>query len=286
MKSISLFLITVVLPVTVSCGDGNSSQNAELDGEEIVLARVNDSPITEYDLKDTLITKFKGFSSEALKPKDRQKMLKSLVQSRAIAQAREKELSPKELLALDKRVQAYREQLLVKQYLAKHAPTDTVTDEMVEKYYRDHPKKFGGKTTRDYEMISSSRSLATSERDKLLKAVKRLDGVDDWKSFAEQLRKIGFPMVYRSGQTKSNVLHAKLMSVLENLTKGKASPMVFIDGKAYVLRVLQETKIAPRPLGEVKEKIVASLKPIQMKKAVKKVSEQVLENTTVEYVSR
>ena len=213
----------------------------------------------------------------------RKKVLESLVASRAIAQIQLKNLTPEEEAVIDRKVQAYREELLVMRYLAKHAPPQPVTEEMVRKYYESHPERFGGRTIRTYEMVTTSRALKAPERDNLIGVLNKAAENKDWRKWVERLQTQGLPVAFRQGQVSEKVLQVQLRELMRPLKKGESSQLTFIKGNAYLVRIVDETKIAPRPLNEVSAKIRKSLVPLQLKKAVKKASEKALKEAKVSY---
>src|SRR5688572_10141002 len=76
-----------------------------LQGDDQVVAVVNETRITNYDVertaRDTL-----GETGAQLSGEPRRKLLQSMVESRAMAQAAEKNLTPQELAAVEKRTAA------------------------------------------------------------------------------------------------------------------------------------------------------------------------------------
>ena len=254
-----------------------------LNGDNIVLARVNGSPITRYDLEQTIRSTLRDNSASQLDEAGRKKVLDSLVASRTIAQAQAQALSREEHAALDKKVEAYREQLLVKQYLGRHATLQPVTRDMVREYYESNPERFGGKTIRTYEMIVGKRTLKARERDALIQLLKNPSGKKDWKEWVATLQARGYPVAYCQGQVDEKILHPQLRRLTEGLKKGEASQLSFIKGISYIVRIVDEKQIPPRPLGEVSAEIRKSLAPVQVKKAVRQASEQVLETARVVY---
>jgi hypothetical protein len=188
-------------------------------------------------------------------------------------------------MAVDKQVAAYREQLLVKRYLAKHSPPEVVSDAMVEEYYKAHPDRFGGKAVRTYEMIGAERALTPQERDSLLAKLKDPDKQKDWKTWSQSLKSGGAPILYRDGDVAEaeKVVHPRLVELMTSLKPDTASSVVFVQGRAYVVRVTGEQQRAPRPLDEVREEIRTMLAPVQVKEAVKKAASDVLKKTRVVY---
>ncbi len=85
--------------------------------DDPVLARVNGSAITASELNAAVERSF-GADAE-LADTRRKGVLESLVLSRAIALAREKELDEAGKRAIERKVAAYREEVLVREYLAQ-----------------------------------------------------------------------------------------------------------------------------------------------------------------------
>jgi hypothetical protein len=297
------YLLTIVLSASIAgCGDNQTPVTAPvtesakaiktpepatkkvvLPGDDVVLARVAGKPITRYDLAQTIQSTLGQASAARLDEAGRRKVLDSLVASRAIARVQAADLSEEERAALDKKVAAYREQLLVKQYLAKHAAPQPVTQEMVREYYQDHPAQFGAKTIRTYEMLAGNRRLNTAERDDLMAALKGAADRKDWQEWARTLQSQGYPIVARRGQVDEKLLHPQLQQLMTSLKKGETSRVSFVEGVVYIVRIIDEKQIAPRPLPEVSAEIRRILLPVQLKKAVKQASDQVLQTTEVIY---
>jgi hypothetical protein len=277
--------VTVVAAaILCACGSKEPAKpKVSLTGDDEVLAEVNGTPISKYDVELSIRSNFGATTAAKLGADGREKVLKSLVQSRAIAQAQEKELTDKDRAVLAKKVAAYREEQLVKQYLAKHTPPEPVSGAMIEEYYSENPEKFGAETTRFYEMVASTRSLAAAERDPLLEAMGKPGEQHDWSAWASGLAGKGHPIQYRKGQVDEKLLHPRLVKMMRTLKKGQASRVSFIEGKAYAVRISAENRTPPKPLEEVRAQIAKSLRPVQLKNAVKKASEQVLEEAKVSY---
>jgi hypothetical protein len=278
MRSIGVLFILICF----ACS-GQKSEEAKLPGDEVTLATVNGETISRYDLENTIYTSYGRMALTQLKEEARKSVLESLVNSRAIAQKRLAEMNPIELSALKKRVQAYQEQLLVKQYLAKHDPPSPVSPEMVKKYYREHPEQFGGRSIRNYEMLTTKRHLVPAERKKLLTHLKKPGRQKDWPKWTAELLKIGLPVQYRKGPLSERVLHPKLVQLSKGLKIGQASPLVFIDGRAYVLRIVDVQGRSPQPYSEVEARIREQLRGKHIKDALQQVSRTALQGVNVVY---
>ena len=260
-----------------------AAEAVQLEGDDVVVARVNGSPITQYDLEQTIQSSLGNQTAASLTPEQRRKVLESLVASRAIAQAQEARLSPEELAALEKKTKAYREQLLVKHYLAAETNVAPVTQEMVVDYYERHPERFGARSISIYEMISSRDSLDAALRDRLIKDLEPAAANDDWQQWVKALQEQGYPLLYQKGQVTEKALDLRLRQLMAPLHKGEASNLSFINGKLYLVRITEDRHTAPRPLADVSAEIRKALVPVQLKKAVKQASEQVLAKSEVIY---
>lgn len=245
------------------------------DGEEGVLATVNGSPITREDLEHALVSMLGEHRAQKLDAAGRKKALESLVAGRAIAQAQEKRMSVGELAELDRKTEAYREQLLVAKYLSGHTKVEPVTMQMVKEYYDSHPEEFGAKTIRSYEMLVGERKMNKGEQ-RALTELLRDAPEKDWKNWAEGLRKKGYPLAFREGKVDGDVLHPALCRPAESLKPGETSETIFVKDIAYIVRITGVQRTAPLPLKQVAGDIRRKIAPVQMKKSVKEAYEQVL----------
>lgn len=275
-----------------ACGDGPGCGQAPATtpepktlapGDGVVLAEVDGSPITRYELEVAIRETLGKQAHHNLSPARRRALLESLVQSRAIAAAQDGSISAEDRALLDKKVAIYREKELVRGYLKAHTEVTPVNQAMVKDYYDKHLEQFGQRVHRRYEMIGSERSLAPAERDALLSALKDAAAQRDWASWAKGLKDAGRPVFHRTGQMREQVLHERLRAVMKELPLEATSPAVMVDGRVYVLRVLSEDRKEPRPLGEVAPEIRRLLAPGQMKISVKEAAAHVLKSAKVTY---
>ena len=266
----------------VACGGEDAPALAPLPGDDQILAEVESTTISQYDLDRALVTTL-GPLAEGVDGETRHDVLESLVTSRAIAMAREAELTPEQRAALEREVAAHREQLLVRQYLAQHAPSGPPTDEDIQAYYDAHPERFGARTLRRYEMLLTTRELSDDERTRVLEALREPGSRTDWPSFAAELAARGLPIAHHEGDAEDALLHARLRQLLGTLSTGRASSLTFVEGRAFVLRVTGETERAARPLSEVREDIRRALGPRSVRDSIRAVREDVLEGVRVVY---
>ncbi len=263
-----------------------AAQSVQLPGEDTVLATVNGSAITQYDLEQAMRTTLGKASLSMLDESGRKNLLESLAAAKAISQSQEKNLSNEDRAVLEKKVAAYREQLLVKMYLAENTTKEPVSQKMVEDYYGRHPEQFGGKTITRYELITSQTALPDARRDQLLAALQDADQQKNWAAWCEQLKQKGLAVAYKSGNADPAILTPDLREQLARLQPGQPADLAFSNSAISLARIIEQKKIPPRPLSEVSAQIRKMLLPVQLKKAVKQASDQVLKEAEVIYMDR
>lgn len=283
-----IFIMALAAVVALNACSSTSEEPSAvlLPGENDVLATVNGSKISAYDLQQAVRTSLGQAAQGMLDEKGKKSVLESLVAARAISQAQEQNLSAAEKAALAKQVTAYREQLLVKMYLARHTEKEPVSRQMIADYYHRHGDQFGAKTVKQYELIASRGAMADPLRDRVLAALQNADRHKDWAAWSKKLKQKGLPMVYKSGNADPAILTADLRRRIADLEPGQPASLAFADGVISLARVTAQKEIPPRPLDEVSAQIRKMLLPVQLKKAVRQAADQVLKAAKVEYMQR
>lgn len=285
-------------PPTVSPGKqdfSNAGSDQEINGA--VLARVDGLAITESDL-DRLVYRIGGEGAEALvsqalaNDENRKKMLESLVSSRAMAILQEKQLSAEQKNDLDKRVAAYREELLVKNYLQEHADVQPVSNEMVKAYYTENEREFTEEPQYRFEVLTSYGEVTDDQRKEILAVLATAKNTKDWEALEKKLMKSKLPIKHQTAKARLGLLSADIRALLEKTAPvseisaiNKAPRVSDVDVKQTikVVRVLEITPGAVKPLAEVSANIRKRLAPIMMKQAVAEASLQARKNVEISY---
>lgn len=276
-RSLGYLLLTLMMLVTFGCKDQAAIEKGN------VLATVDGSPITRVDL-DIVLVKTIGYGNALkLDTEGQQKFLESLVISRAMANAVTKELSESQMRKIERETKAYREQLLVKKYLNRHAEPRNVTDESIKRYYDAHPERFGGKKLRRYEMIFASASKKGDQRQSLIQAMNDIKDVPAWQPLVSKLRTQGQSLQYRTGLVDSKVFHPRLQVLVESLKLNQSSELTFIEGKPYIVRIISEQRQTSRPLADVRADIRKILVLEEFRKATKIATKEILSKVNVKY---
>lgn len=268
----------------VACGPSDQSKDdknkASTDASAIVT--VNGEPITQQDI-DLLVDRMFSeadvlMGSDALKDK----VIESLVTSRAIKQKALQELDSAEAEKIRQQARAYEEELFVKAYLKNHATPEPVTIEMVQQYYEAHPESFGEEKIRSFELLRAPANVDELVRDNILKSVASIKATKDWPQAAKEWSD-KFQLQFQQGRAKKGLLEPELEAAITKMQKGDTSDIFYIDGQLHLARVIDIQTIPPKPLSEVSADIRRQLAPLQLKKAIKKVSESVRSQSKIEW---
>ncbi len=246
-----------------------------------VVATVNGEPITEDDVVFMLDRLFGDEPLRGTETGLHDKVLESLIASRAMVHAVLQELDADEVAYIERRVAAYREELLVQEYLQRHAVAQPVTGEMVRDYYERYPEEFGGQQLRRFELLRSPADLRDDLQQDLLAAVPRLSAETDWAAQAEAWRQ-QYRLEYQQGVSRPGLLHPTLDSALAQLAAGDTSPVIYVSGRMHLVRLAGIETVPPRPLAEVSGDIRRKLAPLQLREAVRDVSRQAREAAEVD----
>ncbi|MCW8877579.1 MAG: peptidylprolyl isomerase [Kangiellaceae bacterium] len=259
------------------------SKNTQLNTENS-LVTVNGESISEQDLDAAIIRTVGEMGAFQLDSKGRKKVLESIVLSKIMAQKQMASYSPEQQREIERQVQAYKTELLAKNYLKSNVTAVPVTNKMVEEYYAANPHKFGGKTIKQYQVLKGLTKLQGKVRENLLARMKNITSQKDWFASVNQAKTEGFQLEFSTGVSGAQSLNKKVESLIAGLNKDEISSLHYLNGYPMYFKVVAEKVIKPKPLTEVRSDIRKSLAPIQLKRAVRKISDELLKEANVEYV--
>lgn len=278
-------LAPLLLLLLVSCGESSqqgsgASQSSSAQPQALVL--VDSSPIT-VDEFESAKSRF-DVGGALLDANFDDTLLKSLISSRAMSQLAAKEMDAESVRAIELKAAAYREELLVKEYLKRHASPVPVSESMVREYYDKHPEEFSGGMKKEFEyFISSVEELKEGDRKRILDFIGAARDSDGWNKLLEG--KQDLPVNYRKVKARLSVLEEPLKTLVASTSAGNTSS-VHMGKQIVIVRVLGEEPIPARPLTEVSADIRKRLAPMQLRKAVKEVSELALQQVKVTYPNK
>jgi len=263
-----------------SSNDGSDPAISEQQDTSEVLAVVNGEDITEADVEFMIDRTFSNVDRMFDSAQLREKVLQSLVASKAMRQSMHKTLGSEELTEIKRKSDAYTEELYVKAYLTENATPEPVTTDMVNDYYSRNPEQFGGAEIKSIEILKAKTKLAEKQRESLLSSLPTIKQTKDWQNFAKA-SELG--LSYLRVKVQPGLLDSALEIAAKKLDIGKTSDVIFIKGLPNVIRAIKTETVAPKPLSSVSGSIRKKLAALQLKKAVKKASDEVIKSATVEF---
>lgn len=245
------------------------------------LVTVNGKPIYQEHV-EAMLAKFPDEAIARAGDDFEEKILESLVRAKAVAEMARADMSARELERIKSRAELYEEELLAAEYLKESTDIEPVTGAMVREYYDKNQQRYllGNQVTIQY--LQSESGLEEPQKRALMKKMSAVEADADWKTYQQTLAKDGFRVFYRSSEIKASLLAKPLDSIVASLEPGEASA-VFYGETLYRVRLVKEEKLGYQPLSAVSGEIRRKLAPIQMKKAIKLVSEKALASAKVEY---
>lgn len=249
-----------------------------------VLAKVNGQAITQENVELIVDSGFANASLIKSNPQVMDKVLQSAISSKAMGILMTQELTPGELKAIEEKAKAYKEELLVKEYLQKYASPEPVTQRMVEGYYQANQQQYGGENIKLVEMITFTSQAEADKRDEFLSAIATLKTHESWSSYVKSSPNKQF-LKYQKVKVRAGLLDPALEAVTNKLNAGETSGTVMATGKPTIVRVIQVETLPVKPLAEVASSIRQKLAALQLKKSVKAVSDNALKKVKVEIFS-
>ncbi|WP_053982159.1 peptidyl-prolyl cis-trans isomerase [Marinagarivorans algicola] len=245
-----------------------------------VLARVNKQTITDAHL-DFALSRLTAGSVVPINDVLKSKVLESLISSRAMAILQAQTLTPAAQKQLALKVAAYREELLVKDYINAHSTPVPVTNAQVKAYYQNNLKDFGGDNIKSFEYIESAQVQDDNTVATLKEALNTLAYASDWAKAAAALRAQGLPVTFKQAKMREQLMKAPFKSVVEATPAGQKTA-VHVGDTLWVLKVTRHQTMAAKPLAQVSHQIRKALAPLQIKAAIKAVSDQARQKVIIE----
>ncbi|MDO6762040.1 peptidylprolyl isomerase [Agarivorans sp. 1_MG-2023] len=248
-----------------------------------IIVNVNGSAITDEMVTFQLEKLFGSAQITDLPEEVRHSVIESLISARAMSDAIIPQLTAESTKQIELKVAAYKEELLVKQYLQQHVNPTPVSTAMVSKYYQQNPQAFGAVEQLQLEQLIQPAASNEQQRKSLFEQLSRLQNEVEWSANSDSLAKLN--LHYKKELVAVTSLPAELQASLNGLKVGETSPPTLVNGDVYILRMISKRQLPPKPLSEVSLEIRKSLAPIQLKKAVKEASDLAKSTALIEWTS-
>jgi len=282
-KRIISFVMFLVFPLVLTSCDGDRPANitkqenkvvAEVNGESVYMSEIN-------ELKKRML---RNVPASYINKELEDKLLDSLIRSKAMAQLMKKELDEETENSIENQVNAFREDLLVKAYVDKYGLLKTVTNEQVKQYYADNLNLFGGGNKKTVEYLEAKPVADREKRVELLKTLNSMKTIKHWKKSVHKLTKKGFKIDYK--KLTANVKHLKspLKEIVKKLSK-QTEPQLVSDTGIYLVRVLDTETIPALPFAEVSGDVRAMLQRHAYRESIENLSDKVMKQSQVKIIS-
>lgn len=298
MKTLNLAIAILLLTLAACTTDDKDDNNAVesqanstpilgvLNGEEDLLATVNGSPIGRDDLavytSRTIGSSYAGLTDNKIE----ERILQSLVASRAIAQAQLKLMANDDINLLEKRVAQFREELLVKRYLLDNADPHSISDAEIKHYYEQNIAEFNGQQEHRYELLTVPKLDYKKAPKAAMDLLSHAKTESEWAAYVlsdEVTQNAGPKLQHNILNTIGSDNLSQVETAVTALAVGKMSRIILENGSPYIVRLLDIKQKPAKTLVQARAEISKRLLPASIKKSVKSISEQVLAESTVIY---
>jgi len=270
---------SLLLPVIFIVSACNQA-SVESEPLAAAIATVNGDAITQEDV-DFMIQRTFSDPENALKSKEtRENVLQSLIASKAMQQAMLKTLPAEKINFIENQTQSYREELFVKEYLLNSAKPKPISTKSVQSYYERHIEEFGGGERTTIELLKTANKPNESQRNSILSIVSQLKANSDWAEFAQSNPELGL-LHYRS-VVQPGLFDKSIEQSIKFLKEGDLSEIIFVNQVPHLIKVIDKQEITAKPLASVSASIRKKLAAIELKKAIKKASEDVVKQANVQ----
>ena len=244
-----------------------------------VLATVNSDPITQQDV-DFMITRTFSDAEKAIASQEMQRnVLQSLIASKAMQKLMQQELSKEQIKIIENKTKAYQEELYVKEYLLKNATPKPISSKMVQSYYERNLDEFGGGESTSIELLKTAAKPSENQRNTILSSVEKLKTQSNWADFAKNNTDLGLQF-FRS-KIQPGLFDPAIEQAVKSLDAGDVSGVVFVKQIPHIVKVLDKQKNAAKPLSTVSSAIRKKLAAIELKKAIKTATDDVVKKVDV-----
>ncbi len=279
-STMALLSISLLL---AGCFHGEEKKGDDVVQQQTILVKVNEHIITEDNVDYVIEQTFTNNPLVSNNPDLRQKIIASLVASKAMKIVVEPSLSAAEIAAINLKTAHYQEELFVKAYLQQNAVPEPVTAAMIKEYYQNNLNKFGKAEVKTVEILQTKLKPTEKQRDEIINNHNTIIATDDWQAYAKSTYKI-LGLSYLKTKVSPGLLAEALEKSIKQLKQDETTNIIFVQARPAIVRVTKVESIPAKPLSAVRHEIRQKLAALQLKKAVKNSSTQVLKQVDVEYV--
>ncbi len=251
-----------------------------------VLATIDGVEVTKSQLDMLLINMFGKYRAMQMDSDSRQRALNSVLASYALSKEAVKELPVEKVGFIEEKTRVYRENLLINAYMQTKMNADALSNEKIKQYYEKNIESFGGKTIKEYQLLTTREELAEESWDEYMAIIAANKNKGNLQTIKQQLEKKKFEVQLHAGVLNKDLFNVRLYQFIDSQAINKISEISFIDGKPYLVEITNEKKLKAKPLAEVRDNIRKTLVLQQLKKTIKEQSAKALANSKIVYRNR
>ncbi len=224
-----------------------------------IVAKVGNGSIS-YDELEYQASRLagKGAVNVLNNSEQRRQLVDSMALTLLFAQKQQEMMSEEELAKIELATQAYRRELLAKEYIERNLPRKVPSQKDVESYYLSHLDQFGGGDKYRLKVISLSDQCAVNPT--------WLDSPRE-QSVITDVEKLDCAKKVSSALYSSKQLKGAYPSLPDDLIVGR-DYWVRAGGIQEVLHIESKREGSPKPLAEVSSDIRKSLAPSFLREAL------------------
>jgi hypothetical protein len=260
--------------ITAIAGCSSEKQKLEISQDSNVVAVVGGINVTSADLHTASLRSLKKDYDE-LSVELQSRLLESVISTMAMARIAETQAQPAEQVLIENSVAAYRAELWVKEYLKVNAVPQPVSNSQIEEYYATHPEYFGGGDVVEYTHVRCRYSESTKVKD-----CTKLLADNDLSSWSE-MAKNNSDITVVTASLNTLVEKSELYQVILATAEQEFSGFKNTASELHRIFVIKKRRLTPKPLVTVQREIRERLAPLQLKKAIKEVSERARANIEI-----
>ena len=260
MKQHFSMLIILMLCTLSSCDSQQKEQGKiGLSGEGVsrgkLLATIDGKKIYEPELQSLLVDMFGEYQAQTMDDTSRKRALDSLIASHALVREAEKQLSAETISDVDLKAARYRDNQLINAYMKTKISPASLTNEHIRTYYENNLEKFGKRTIKKIQAMTTRNELPEELRESYLSHLAETMKTGDLEKISKAMKVKGYEVHVQSAELNMSLLDERLYQFINAQKLDMLSELTFINGRPYLVRVISQKVVAAKPLSQVSASI-------------------------------
>lgn len=288
MNILKVILLASSVSLLAACekspeSDSTSPAKKSLSGSKVVLATIDGVEIVKSQLDALLVNMFGEYKASQVDAASRKNALDSLLAAHALSKRALQNLPEERINEVEEKTRRYHENLLISTYMQTEMDASPFSSEEIKNHYKNNLEKFGKRTVKEYQFLTTRTELAEESRDKYLAIVSGNNKAGKLQLIKQALENQKFDVQLYTGVLDKKILNARLYNFINAQALNKISEITFIDNKPHISTITSENTVDAKPLAEVRDSIRKTLVLKKLKEAIKKQSAEALADSEIVY---